>query len=97
MKTVFVSFSTHSHSTGGGDGGRLSTIPSVRTPHSPFMQTVIPATREESKKEGADDELEFPLEASVGGKAMALMFQAKDLQEQVYVNVCIMLRNFVKL
>ena len=80
---MFVSFSTHSHSTGGGDGGRLSTIPSARTPHSPFMQTVIPAMREGDNKEGAEDELEFPLEASTGGKAMALMFKAKDLQEQV--------------
>ena len=47
------------------------------------MQTVIPATREGGNKEGAEDELEFPLEASTGGKAMALMFKAKDLQEQV--------------
>ena len=78
-------------------GGEPTIAPATHTQH---MAPTLPSTQILPQQEGGntqrtlgagggghddgEDELRFPDEASSGGKAMALMFQAKELQEQVW-------------
>ena len=75
-----INYSTHNHNSGGGSYsqrgiGPGSALSTVREDGNQGNSSIKP---------GEDEgDLGFPQEASAGGKAMALMFQAKDLEEQV--------------